>query len=111
MAETSGLTPPTVVDSTPLTASASSSVWDRISTWASEHKAAVYTIAGVTLVVTGAGAVYYFSGPKPVSDEAFAERKKARKDKKKAKKEAERNDKAEPEKGPAAEGRINSNIV
>jgi len=37
------------------------SLWDRISTWASEHKAVVYTIAGVTVVATAAGAIYYFS--------------------------------------------------
>ena len=35
------------------------SVWDRITTWASEHKAVVYTIAGVTVVVAGAGVFYY----------------------------------------------------
>lgn len=38
-----------------------SSVWDRISTWASENKAVVYTIAGVAVVVTGAGVVYYLA--------------------------------------------------
>ena len=38
-----------------------SSVWDRISTWASEHKAVVYTIAGVAVVVTGAGVAYYLT--------------------------------------------------
>ena len=81
--------PPIPVDISSINSSStSSSFWDRISTWASEHKAAVYTIAGVTLVVTGAGAIYYFSGPAGLSDEAAAERKKARKDKKKAKKDA-----------------------
>jgi import receptor subunit TOM70 len=38
-----------------------SGVWDRISTWASENKAVVYTIAGVAVVVTGAGVVYYLN--------------------------------------------------
>jgi import receptor subunit TOM70 len=38
-----------------------SSVWDRISTWASENKAVVYTIAGVAIVVTGAGVAYYLT--------------------------------------------------
>ena len=37
------------------------SVWDRISTWASENKAVVYTIAGVAIVVTGAGVAYYLT--------------------------------------------------
>lgn len=39
----------------------SSSTWDRISTWVSENKAVVYTIAGVAVVVTGAGVVYYLN--------------------------------------------------
>lgn len=39
----------------------SSSFWDRATTWASENKAVIYTIAGVTLVVTGAGVVYYLN--------------------------------------------------
>ena len=44
------------------------SLWDRIATWVSEHKAVVYTIAGVAVVVTTAGAVYYVrSGPPQVS--------------------------------------------
>jgi mitochondrial import receptor subunit TOM70 len=38
-----------------------SSLWDRISTWASEHKAVVYTMAGVAIVVTGAGVAYYLT--------------------------------------------------
>ena len=38
-----------------------SSLLDRISTWVSENKAVVYTIAGVAVVVTGAGAVYYLN--------------------------------------------------
>jgi len=39
----------------------SSSFFDRISTWAAEHKAVVYTIAGIAVIVTGAGAVYYLT--------------------------------------------------
>ena len=39
----------------------SSSVWDRMTTWASENKAVVYTIAGIAVVVTGAGVAYYFT--------------------------------------------------
>jgi import receptor subunit TOM70 len=38
-----------------------SSVWDRISAWASENKAVVYTVAGVAIVVTGAGVAYYLT--------------------------------------------------
>lgn len=36
-----------------------SSVWDRITTWASENKAVVYTIAGVTVAVAAGGVIYY----------------------------------------------------
>lgn len=39
----------------------SSGLWDRLSTWASENKAVVYTVAGVAVVVTGAGVVYYLN--------------------------------------------------
>ncbi|KAK0384944.1 hypothetical protein NLU13_7423 [Sarocladium strictum] len=40
----------------------SSGLWDRLTSWASENKAVVYTIAGVAVVVTGAGVVYYLNG-------------------------------------------------
>lgn len=39
----------------------SSTLWDRLSSWISDNKAVVYTIAGVAVVVTGAGAVYYLN--------------------------------------------------
>jgi import receptor subunit TOM70 len=38
-----------------------SGLWDRVTTWASENKAVVYTIAGVAVVVTGAGVAYYLT--------------------------------------------------
>lgn len=48
----------------PMPLPAEATVWDRISTWVSEHKAVVYTVAGVAVVVTGAGVVYYLNnGP------------------------------------------------
>jgi import receptor subunit TOM70 len=71
----------------------SSSLWDRVTTWASEHKAAVYSIAGVTLVATGAGIYYYTSDSAPCTPQdpqAAAEKKKARKENKKAKKNAQK---------------------
>jgi len=40
---------------------ADASLWDRIGTWVENHKAVVYTVAGVTVLVTGAGAVYYLT--------------------------------------------------
>lgn len=68
--------------------STTSSVWDRLSNWASENKAIVYTIAGVAVVVTGAGAVYYFSdsgrinSSGPTADEKRKSKKERRKEKK-----------------------------
>lgn len=38
---------------------ADSTLWDRVSKWVSENKAVVYTVAGVAVVVTAAGVVYY----------------------------------------------------
>jgi import receptor subunit TOM70 len=46
----------------PIAVPVESSVWDRFTNWASENKALVYTIAGVAVVVTGAGVVYYLNG-------------------------------------------------
>jgi import receptor subunit TOM70 len=67
---------------------ASDSVWDRISNWASENKAVVYTIAGVTLVATGAGVYFYLSSDQPKKP------KKKSKNKKKAKKDDANQDNA-----------------
>lgn len=54
--------PPTApVVAVPVDAASSASVWDRISTWVSENKVAVYVVAGVTIAVTGAGVVYYLN--------------------------------------------------
>jgi len=82
------------LDTSSFTSSSSPSLWDRLSTWASENKAAVYTIAGVAVVVTGAGVVYYLSdsrrGPRPAESSAAEEKKKqSKKDRRKAKKQAE----------------------
>lgn len=38
-----------------------SSFWDRLTKWASDNKTVVYTVAGVAVVVTGAGVVYYLN--------------------------------------------------
>jgi import receptor subunit TOM70 len=43
------------------TAQPPSSLWDRVTSWASEHKAVVYTIAGVAVVVTAGGVAYYLT--------------------------------------------------
>ncbi|KAI9743900.1 MAG: TOM (translocase of outer membrane) complex component [Claussenomyces sp. TS43310] len=67
-----------------------STFWERISTWASEHKAVVYTVAGVAIVVTGAGVAYYLTDTKTTvigRDDSKKSSKKRRKkdDEKKAK--------------------------
>ncbi|KAK4180530.1 PaTOM70 mitochondrial precursor proteins import receptor encoded by the PaTom70 protein [Triangularia setosa] len=79
---------------TTVTVPGNSSLWDRISNWASENKGLVYTIAGVAVVVTGAGVVYYIrKGP----DEESAPKpsKKERRKRKQAEKEADKGTAAE----------------
>lgn len=70
---------------TTVTIPASSSLWDRLSNWASENKGLVYTIAGVAVVVTGT-TIYYIqkdtsldSAPK-LSKKERRKRKQAEKD-------------------------------
>ncbi|EGS18265.1 mitochondrial import receptor subunit-like protein [Thermochaetoides thermophila DSM 1495] len=69
--------------------SADSSLWDRISTWVSEHKAVVYTIAGVAVVITTAGAVYYIRSAPDEQETTPRPSKKERRKRKQAEKEAE----------------------
>lgn len=88
-----------VVDTASLPASSSASVWDRVSKWVSENKALVYTIAGVAVVVTSAGVVYYLSDTgRTAQAPAPAEKKKSknqrRKEKEKKKAEEEKKAKA-----------------
>ncbi|KAK3296823.1 uncharacterized protein B0H64DRAFT_473017 [Chaetomium fimeti] len=87
---------------------ADSSLWDRISTWVSEHKAVVYTIAGVAVVVTTAGAVYYVtSGPSEESTPKLS--KKERRKRKQAERDAEaRSTSAKDAVSPAAAGKAAS---
>ncbi|KAJ5336361.1 hypothetical protein MYU51_012275 [Penicillium brevicompactum] len=81
-----------VLDTSKLTEQSSASVWDRITNWVSENKAVVYTIAGVAVVVTGAGVVYYLndnnnkapSVPKKSKKQRRTEKKKAEEEKKTA---------------------------
>lgn len=69
--------------------SSSRPLWDKLSTWAAEHKAVVYTIAGVAVVATGAGAIYYFSDSgRPLQDLEGQEKKRlSKKERRKAKQE------------------------
>ena len=79
-------------------------VWDRLSIWASENKAVVYTIAGVAVIVSGVGVAYYLSDSRKGSKETAAEEKKrlSKKDRRKAKQEKEK-EKSAPEAGAALE--------
>ncbi|KAI0024163.1 import receptor [Xylariomycetidae sp. FL0641] len=68
----------------------SPSVWDRLTNWASENKAVVYTIAGVAVIVTGAGVVYYLNGDsKPKVDSQPKLSKKERRKRKEQERQAE----------------------
>lgn len=84
-----------VLDTSKLPASTTSSVWDRISNWVSENKAVVYTIAGVAVVVTGAGVVYYLSdSSKSSASSTSAAPRKSKNQRRKEKKKAEEEKKA-----------------
>ncbi|KAL1978339.1 hypothetical protein VTN31DRAFT_1198 [Thermomyces dupontii] len=92
------------VDKSSVPASSSASVWDRISKWVSENKALVYTIAGVAVVVTSAGVVYYLSDTgKPAQAPApSGAKKKSKKERRLEKKRAEEERKAREEQAAAA---------
>lgn len=84
-----------VLDTSKLPSQSSHSVWDRISNWVSENKAVVYTIAGVAVVVTGAGVVYYLSDSKKAGGaSAPSAQKKSKSQRRKEKKKAEEEKKA-----------------
>ena len=76
----------TALDASSLSPNTSSlPLWDRISAWASENKAVVYTIAGVAVVISSASVIYYLSE----SRKADVEEKKrtSKREKRKTKKE------------------------
>jgi import receptor subunit TOM70 len=85
------------IDTSSLASSSSSSVWERFSKWASENKALVYTIAGIAVVVTSAGVVYYLSDASHPAEGATVstEKRKSKKERRKEKKKAEDEKKAE----------------
>lgn len=98
----------TVLESSSVSSQTSSlPLWDRITTWASENKAVVYTIAGVAVVVSGAGVVYYLSDSRKASqDQGTDEKKKAsKKERRKAKKDRERGQ-PETRETPKQEGKL-----
>lgn len=68
-----------------------SSLWDRLSNWASENKGVVYTIAGVTLVVGAGGAIYYLSSDSRQDGSATAgNKRKKQRDRKRANERAKK---------------------
>lgn len=67
-----------------------SSFWDRLSTWASENKGVVYTIAGVTLVVGAGGAIYYFNSSDSSTDASAPGTANKRKKQRERRREKER---------------------
>ncbi|KAF2260461.1 mitochondrial precursor protein [Lojkania enalia] len=72
---------------------ARSSLWDRITNWASEHKGIVYTVAGLTLVVTASGVVYYLTDSRKdgtAPGTTSTNKRKNKRDRKKAKERAEK---------------------
>ena len=84
--------PTTLVDVAP---APSSGFWDKLSDWAAKNKALVYSIAGVAVVVTGAGAVYYLrnggesSGNGAAGGQSASKKKKSRSQRRKEKKKAD----------------------
>lgn len=79
-----------VLDTAKLHPASSASVWDRVSNWVSENKALVYTIAGVSVVVTSVGVVYYLSdSSKPGASSSSSAQKKSKSQRRKEKKKVE----------------------
>lgn len=91
MADAAPVPLPPVTPSEQLEGVASSSApsfLERISTWASRNKATVYTIAGITLVVTAAGVYYYSDAQRLSSDDNSTAKRRSKKDRRKGKKDA-----------------------
>lgn len=99
--------PNTALDTSSLSSQSSSlPLWDRLSSWAAENKAAVYTIAGIAILVTGAGIVYYRSDSRTggaSGAEADAKKKASKKERRKAKKDKDK-DQTQPESKNVPEG-------
>ena len=102
-------TPNTALDTSSLSSqSPSLPLWDRLSTWASENKAVVYTIAGVAVVISGAGVVYYLSDSRKAPKDGLVEQEKksSKKAKRKAKKDKTQSEsKAVPDQ-PKEQGKL-----
>ncbi|KAL8713914.1 MAG: hypothetical protein Q9220_002060 [cf. Caloplaca sp. 1 TL-2023] len=95
----------TALDTSSLSSQSSAlPLWDRLSQWASENKAVVYSVAGLAVIVTGVGVVYYRSDSRTGNREPGAEEKKraSKKDRRKAKKDKEK-EQTQPESEAAPE--------
>ncbi|PHH82164.1 hypothetical protein CDD82_6786 [Ophiocordyceps australis] len=91
---------PSIAPSQPTVAipvNAPSSTWHRLTSWVSENKAVAYTIAGVAVVITGAGVVYYLNADSNTKAEPSP---KLSKKERRKRKEAERRA-AETKESPA----------
>lgn len=74
-------------------ATSASSLWDRVTTWASENKAVTYVIAGTVIVVAG-GSIYYLSDSSRSQRAASTATRKSKKERRKEKKQADEEAKA-----------------
>ncbi|KAH8160375.1 hypothetical protein CIB48_g7872 [Xylaria polymorpha] len=104
MSGASAAPPPLPSLGRPIAIPVQSSVWDRLTNWTSENKTLVYTIAGVAVVATGAGVVYYLNDAPNGSAQPKLSKKERRK-KKEADRQAEAGEKsvtAKPEQPKAA---------
>ncbi|KAI2624109.1 mitochondrial precursor protein [Xylaria nigripes] len=105
MSGASAAPPPVPAMAKPVVVPVQSSVWDRLTNWASENKTLVYTIAGVAVVATGAGVVYYLNGDVHKGSAQPKLSKKERRKRKEAERQAEATEKSAtppPEQSKAA---------
>ena len=70
--------------------SSSLPLWDKVTTWVAQNKPVVYTIAGVTVVVSLGGVAYYLSGSRRSDIVAQDKKRLSKKERRKAKQEKER---------------------
>ncbi|KAK0378395.1 mitochondrial import receptor subunit tom-70 [Colletotrichum limetticola] len=94
--------PPMASSPTVIPVDSSSGLWDRITSWASDNKAIVYTAAGVAVVATGAGVIYFLNSDSltQVRLKKTDSTPKLSKKERRKRKEAERKATADAEKQP-----------
>ena len=77
------------IPSLPTSSSPSPTMWEKIGTWVSDHKIVVYTVAGVAVVVSGAGVVYYLSDARTLKPAGQEKKRPSKKERRKAKQDRE----------------------